>query len=513
MTTHLRRYGLALLSSILTFLTFPGFDVWYLAPVAWVPLLIALRPVTTWKGALGLSVFFALLGNLGGFHWLAEFFPRFAGLPWIVGFVATLFVCLFQGGHLILFSMIAWWLCRQGVSVVLAAVVGIAAAETVYPALFPVYMGYSLHQALPWIQILDLGGPVLVSVFLMFINGMVADFLLAGISFGNLRWRLPVLLGVVLTVTGYGLWRINEVDQRVKAAEPLVVGMVQANMGIIEKREDPREGHLRHLEQSLAVEQRAQPDLIVWPESGFYRTIPRGARSVRRVVMSTVGRDGKMLGPLNTPLLFGGLSVEPRPGGRHYNTAFMVNSAGEIQGTFDKIFLLAFGEYLPFEGWFPWLRDLSPRSGGFSVGESLDVLHVNGKKYATFICYEDIVPDLVRRMVRDGEPDVLVNLTNDAWFGDTNEPWIHMDMAKFRAVEHHRFMVRSTNSGVSAFVDPVGRVLSHTGVMTRENLVDNIYPLQGTTLYGWVGNWPGWAGLAVLLWYVGAFVRSRYRKA
>jgi apolipoprotein N-acyltransferase len=123
------------------------------------------------------------------------------------------------------------------------------------------------------------------------------------------------------------------------------------------------------------------------------------------------------------------------------------------------------------------------------------------------VCYEDVLPGFTRQAVREGDPHLLVNVTNDAWFGDTHEPWIHLALAKFRAVEHHRALVRSTNSGVSAMVDPVGRVLGEVGVFERGELYEELPLLQGTTLYAHVGDWPGMAALLLILWM--AFVRKR----
>jgi apolipoprotein N-acyltransferase len=98
---------------------------------------------------------------------------------------------------------------------------------------------------------------------------------------------------------------------------------------------------------------------------------------------------------------------------------------------------------------------------------------------------------------------------NDAWFGDTNEPWQHLALAKFRAVEHHRYFVRSTNSGVSAIIDPVGRVIGNTGVFTEETLSGEVRMMTGHTVYQYLGNWPGWLGLAACVWF--GWIRRRDR--
>ena len=124
-------------------------------------------------------------------------------------------------------------------------------------------------------------------------------------------------------------------------------------------------------------------------------------------------------------------------------------------------------------------------------------------RLSVFVCYEDLLPEFTRDLVHEGRPNVLVNLTNDAWYGDTHEPWIHLALAKFRAIEHHRALVRSTNSGVSAFVDPLGRIVSHTGVFTREELVEDVPLLDRGTVFEVLGERPlGALAVLALAWSV-----------
>ena len=101
-------------------------------------------------------------------------------------------------------------------------------------------------------------------------------------------------------------------------------------------------------------------------------------------------------------------------------------------------------------------------------------------------------------MVRRGRPHLLVTLANDAWFGDSQEPWIHLALARLRAVAHRRFMVRATNSGVSAIIDPAGRIVARTDVLTQATLRATVTPLDGETLYDRAGDWPGWVALAIV---------------
>jgi apolipoprotein N-acyltransferase len=135
----------------------------------------------------------------------------------------------------------------------------------------------------------------------------------------------------------------------------------------------------------------------------------------------------------------------------------------------------------------------------FARGNHLRPLTVDGWRLATPICYEAILPSLVRDMVRNGDPHLLVNLSNDAWFGNTQGPWIHLRLAQLRAIEHRRYVVRATNSGVSAVIDRAGRLVASTGVDTRDNLRAEVLLSNGSTLYGRLGDWPGLLAFVVTL--------------
>jgi apolipoprotein N-acyltransferase len=171
-----------------------------------------------------------------------------------------------------------------------------------------------------------------------------------------------------------------------------------------------------------------------------------------------------------------------------------------VHSSYDKTYLLMFGEYLPFGETFPILYDLSPNSGRFTAGSHVRPVTVGPWRISTPVCYEDILTRFTRYMVREGKPHVLINLTNDAWFGDSQEPWIHLVLSKYRAIEHRRYLVRATNSGISAVIDPLGRVVAKSGLMTRENLRAEIHMLNQDTLYTLAGDWPGWLSFVALAW-------------
>lgn len=483
-------YALAVFGGALYFLGFAGFDLWPLAFVALVPLLWALEleAEARLRRVLAIGWVFGFVVQAGGYYWLIEMLEDFSGFSVLPNtfFASVLFS--FQAIQWLVFAALYHRARRRGWPVLGVGLAVLTGLELVYPLLFPSYLANSLHQLPVFIQIVDLGGPILLSAVVMTVNIAVFELAWVRRHGGVISWKVPALAGAALLLTlGYGFFRVAQVDAAAAAAPHLTVGVIQANMGIYSKREDPLEGHRRHLDDTMELEAAHDLDLVVWSESAYTFFLRPGVTNVKRHVM----------GAIDTPLLFGGLSRREE---HSYNTAFLAGADGEVLGSYDKTYLLAFGEYLPFGETFPSLYDLSPNSGHFTPGDHVEPMALGDYRITTLICYEDVLPGFTRGAVAAGQPHLLVNITNDAWFGDTNEPWIHLALAKFRAVEHHRALVRSTNSGVSAVIDPVGRVVEQSGVFTREALVSDVPMLDEGTVYETVGDWPGAVGVLAALW-------------
>lgn len=508
--------GLSVLSGALYFLGFAGFDLWFLAPFALVPLLEMIRRAPTGRAAFVFGLVMGLTTHLGGYYWIPGTLVEFGGFSVPIALLFDVLLCSWGALSLALLAWMLkrWWLAggRPFPSVVVALV----AVEYVYPLLFPSYLGNAFWRLPVFIQIADLGGPLLVSA----VAASASTAIWLAIRWKLAREPLPrtagtvAVLSVLLTVA-YGLYRMDAVYSAQQDAEPLRVGVVQVNMGTFAKHEDPAEGHRRHLVDSMKLE-RAGVDLLVWPESAIVDWISGGAGD--DVGDAVLGRPD-VEGRVTTPTLFGALRAA-RDGSevRRYNTAFLVDGEGKLLGSYDKTHLLAFGEYIPFGDTFPWLYDLSPHSGRFTPGSRLEPIPFRGRRIGVLICYEDVLPGFVRDLMNAADPHLLVNMTNDAWFGDTTEPQIHLALSVFRAVEHRRWLVRATNSGVTAIVDPSGRVVARTGQMTRESLLATVRWLGGKTAYRVLGDWPGWISLlavayaAVRMWRTGHLGLRRGRK-
>jgi apolipoprotein N-acyltransferase len=282
------------------------------------------------------------------------------------------------------------------------------------------------------------------------------------------------------------------------------VGIVQANMSLMAKRKKRGEGLRRHVDLTKQLQAEGPLDLVVWSETSVMAPQDED--------LAPFAYRLQFASALKVPAIFGAVLVRKVNDARRYvlfNSALISDQTGTVVGRYDKQFLLAFGEYLPFGETFPELYEISRNSGRFSPGKTLKPLPLGEHEIATFICYEDIDAAFVNSIVRSGNPDLLVNITNDAWFGNTTEPWIHLALAKFRAIEQRRYLVRSTNSGISAFVDPVGRVVAHTRPFEMEGLAHEIAWLHAKTPFELWGNVPWWLVTAASLYMAFAVRKPR----
>ncbi|HEY3357411.1 MAG TPA: apolipoprotein N-acyltransferase, partial [Polyangia bacterium] len=324
--------------------------------------------------------------------------------------------------------------------------------------------------------------------------------------------RAAVAAGVVALALGYGQIRIRQVEARRAAAPMVKVGLVQANVGIVEK------GRLVLAPKHLEIHQRLSSELtqkgaelIVWPESSYPYFFLRDQKQ-------DWTDDKAVLRHFRAPILFGSITGSRRER-FPYNTALMMDETGTITGSFDKVFLLIFGEYVPFYAEIEkYITQFVPEAGNFARGKDPTVFPFKQYKLGPMICYEDIIPEFGRRLAQL-RPNLLVNVTNDAWFGATSEPYEHMALSVYRTVEHRLDMVRAVNTGVSAYIDATGRVYKKSKSVDPQltpdepavALLDEVAMLETGTVYGAVGDLFGELCFALGLYLV--LLHRRWRPA
>jgi apolipoprotein N-acyltransferase len=235
---------------------------------------------------------------------------------------------------------------------------------------------------------------------------------------------------------------------------------------------------------SLASPDETHPDLIAWPESPapFYSSDP-----LFRGEISGIARQ------MNAWVLAGSIGIRnasqnaERPT-EIYNSGVLVSPAGDWTARYDKMHLVPFGEYVPFEKLFAFANGLTKEVGAFSRGESRSPLNAGGTKLGVFICYESIFPDEVRQSVA-ASAQVFVNISNDGWYGDSGAYAQHLKQARMRAIENARWLLRDTNTGVTASIDPYGRVIATIPRKIRATLVAPYALSNDTTFYTRHGDW------------------------
>ena len=341
-------------------------------------------------------------------------------------------------------------------------------------------LGTSLGRIPTLVQWADLAGARGVTLWLAWVNVMLFAVL-------RLRaWRPAVLVGATLVVAlVHGSWR----ERSLVVRPALKVAMLQPNVGFDEKRDNRRD--IRLLTQLLDMTRRAAADtsvgLVAWPEAAvpvFFVNHPHYADSISRLARE-----------VSRHLLVGGLNaVQTEDGGWDtYNAAFFVDTGGRArQPIYAKRYLVPIVERVPFlnPDWFGNLQWF----GGFERGDSMPVYRVGQAGFGVVICYESAFENLARRYRRDGA-DFLLNITNDAWFGRTAAPYQHASHLVMRAIETRMGVARAANSGISQFVDPLGRPYQSTELDTEAMVAGTVMTTDARTLYVRLGDWVGWLAL------------------
>lgn len=531
--------AVAALSGSMWVLSSADFDIWPLAWIAMVPLLWLIERAPSRRRAWFYGWLAGLACNAFGFYWITELMTRHAAMPWILGLAALLLLAGYQALVFMLFAAAVRGVRRHSreilgrpLPMVLLAPLAIVAFEILVPFIFPWYLAISQARVPPVIQIAELTGPVGISFVIVAISGGLYDALFES----ERRRRLMCAggaAGLLAAVLVFGYVRLHQLDEERAQAPHLTVGLVQSNIPLDPNHQRAPSELLAELQRVSTDLERAGADLLVWPESSYPYAIARSDRGD-----GGLDNDARIRRGFAAPLIFGALTIDidPRASARSasrnrpppYNSAIMLGGDDSFIGRYDKIYRLMFGEYIPGVETFPFIRDLLPEAANHLAagGEvtTFPLVH-EGVSYrlGPIICYEDILPHIGRALA-DKRPHLLVNITNDTWFGDTSEPWQHLALSVFRAVELRTELVRSVNTGVSAHVDAGGRVRAQSYVIdpvadprAPSGLLVEVALIEGgDTFYARVGDLFGYLCVAAVagLWLVWPWLwRRRQRRA
>lgn len=519
-------FALATLSGCLWFLAVTPFDLSWLAWVAAVPMLLAVDRAPTYGRALLLGWWAGVVETGGGFYWIIDLTQRFAHFAWPMAAGVFLLFCASRALIFLAFTAVLHPVRRRlGVPMALLAPLALASCEFLVPQIFP--CGQWISQA--WnplvIQVSELTGPLGVTALLMTVNGALYDACF-GAGPGarpDLRRARGPLAGaalVLLAALVFGAVRMRQVDALIARAPTLKIGLVQGNFPYtIDGEFSPEEARheLAALQEQTRRLEGEGAELVVWSEGSYPIALPRDFARDFDAASAAMIRRG-----ISGPLVVGAVTYEASTDAA-FNSALLMDVRGTVTHRYDKVHLLAFGEYIPGIDLVPWLRDLIPAGAGkFSPGAGPVLMTLDdaaGRSWGLgpVICYEDILAGLLRGVGRL-HPNLLVNLTSDSWFGAGAEPWEHLALSVFGAVELRTAMVRAVNSGVSALIDPNGRLLrtSYANDPYRDPrpadgmLVSAPRMAGGDTLFV---RWGDWFAYACLLATFGLLVRARARPA
>lgn len=332
-----------------------------------------------------------------------------------------------------------------------------------------------------WVQFASVTGVMGVSFWLVLVNALVLDILAS-------RGRRLALIAVAALVVVAPLVHGGLVVSGEHPERSVRVAVIQPNIPA-EKKWDARFKQLSFdVLGGLTSEAASEgADLVVWPETAapsYLLHEPEDLEQVARVARAA-----------GVAILTGCPDVRFADDGgrvRTYNAAVLIDSTGTVLDTYSKIHLVPFGEFLPFETVFPILRRVDFGEADFSPGQRRTVFKTEKVRFAVFICFESIFPRLVRRFVNEGA-ELLVNVTNDVWYGRTSMPFQHAAMAPMRAIENRRSLARSANSGVSLLCDQYGRVLKRLPIFQRGYLVGDLPVVSELTFYSRHGDVVPWA--------------------
>jgi apolipoprotein N-acyltransferase len=456
---------LAALSGILLVLVFPKFDFFWLAPFALTPLLVALAREGRWSRRFGLGYLTGLIYWGGVNYWIQFVLGVYGGTGPVLSWLMLALFCLAKALHMGAFALLAGWALRVPWAAIAVPAAWVAIEWTHGP------LGFA------WLDLGNAGIDMSIPLRLAPFTGVYGlSFLFAlmstALALAFLRRSRLQLVPLLLILLPLGLPALPDI-QRGSASAMLV----QPNIPDDEVWTPATfDATIQRLELLSMSDPSRPPDLLVWPEvpAPFYEKTPEMAEEAKRA-----GKGGR------TYFLSG--VVSRAEDGQPLNSAALWSPDGVEVSRYDKVNLVPFGEFVPWPlGYLT--RKVSTEAGDFKRGTRVVVSQENGHRIGTFICYESVFPRFIRKFVLQGA-EALFNLSNDSWFGRTAARHQHLKIVRMRAAENRRWILRSTNDGITAAIDPAGRVVREAQSFDAVSAQVNFNYRDDITFYTRWGDW------------------------
>lgn len=452
--------------------------------VSFLPLFWALREGDDAGNAV-LGYITGYLGVFSCFFWLGETVVRFSNIPLFASLVVPHIYAFAFGAPYLVFGMVHPMRRATGRAWVVLFPALWVVTEWLVPSLFPYFQGVSQYRTPTVFQLASVTGVYGVSYLVLLTNCMAAEFVYCRQDRRPLPWLGGALVLVAWLGNGwFGASRLERVEATLAEARVVKVAILQQDVTMEERLAGSAREAVESWFRLSARVRKLAPDLVVWPEgsSPYNPDEPPMVEALKKLVAN--GKYELLLGGGTREVWVDGVTGDPSA--VFFNSAYLMGRDGEFKGRYDKMVPLPFGEYIPLSGIFPVLREIIKGPGDFRAGTTPTIFQADGYTFAVPICYEAILERTVRKMK---DADLFINITNDAWFGDTASPHQHAMLAAVRSVEFGRPTLRLAYTGISMIVEPSGRIVYETRPFQE---VTEVVPLRlgrVETVYARTGNW------------------------
>lgn len=478
------RIALAIGAGLLNVCIFPRLEWSALAFVCLVPLFF-LQPAEGEKPVTGRYYYLAgVVFHFGNLYWIYHVIQHYTSLNPVLVAGILLGLCLLLA---IFWGVYGWILGRVTVrfgfekAMWLAPFLWVALERGKNWMQFPwCLLGYSQYANLRLAQLASIAGVYGLSFLLVTANAAIALAIKQ-----RKYYYVYSTMAVVLCVVFYGHFRI----QQPVSGETLRVACVQGNIPEDVKLDYNFADQVNqtHIKMTRDLVAKGKPDIVFWTEASTLFPLRSGGIWTKQLL--DLAREE------NVPILVGSDAFEKE---RIFNSAYLISNKGEIGPDYSKIYLVPFGEFVPFSSILFFAGKVVPEISDFTAGYKYTQFPLKGKSFAVNICFEVVFPQLARRLVRGGS-SLLVTITNDAWFGNSSAPYQHFAMAAMRSIENRRYLVRAANTGISGIVDPYGRILQRTDIFVPATVRGEVKWVDEQTFYTKHGDWIVWVSVVISL--------------